>query len=112
MSRRFVKLSFLINVLIYFTLLLILDYETELSKYGVSFVIVPIAPIVIACGIFTAKSVSEIIFYLIVLFITINAIVQVILSIWKHNLKSLLYIAHISLIFYWGWSLLFLITLK
>ena len=112
MTRRHMVLSFLINILIYLIVVLTLSYLPLFARSGSSFIIVPIAPLLLACGIVLSNNLSEIILSSVSIIITINAIAMVALSIAKLKRKIFFILAHLGITLYWLFSLIFLYFFK
>jgi hypothetical protein len=110
MTRRFVLLTLIANALLYVALLLL--FRETLLKTGISFSMVPTAPIVIGVNIFRASNFGEFILCTVTLLVASNACVSTVISVLKYDSMKLCLFAHFSLILYWGLSLLILVIFK
>ncbi len=111
MTRRFVIITILVNLIVYVALLLTLSQDPSIAESKAHIDLVPLMPILIAKEIFSARYTAEFTLSLICLMISLNVTLSVIVSILKISRKTLLW-AYIGLIIYWLWSILYLIIFR
>jgi hypothetical protein len=112
MTRRFVLITIFINFIVYGALLFLLSYAPSIVESKAQINLVPLAPILIAGWIIFSSNVSDFVFCLICLMISLNAVLSVIVSVFAKVGRRTFFWVHISLIIYWLWSILYLMMFK